>query len=161
GVEGLGRKRQRLRVAAQKADAAREVDAAREIDGAAHAPLVEVEADHATAARERLIARRPAEPAAEIEHEIVPTHARGAREFVIGGEAAVMILVEREHVLGLQALERAALLLDARQHIRRRDRVAVVEGENVIGAWLGVAAHRRALKKSRISAAASLSPMPL
>ena len=80
-------------------------------------------------------ARGPAEPGAHVEHARARRRSGPAGERLDGGQAAVVVLVELEEIVGAQrAGEPAAPAGHGGQHLGLADGMAVVEVENVHGA---------------------------
>ena len=104
-----------------------EPDAARQIVGAGHARRGEVDAGDVGAIGVGEIARRSAEAGAEVGHAGAGADAGALGQRIVGGEAAVVVLVVREKLLGTQVVEVAAARLQLGQDDRGRDRMALVE----------------------------------
>ena len=99
-LEATVGERQRTGIAADDADLRVQPDHAREPGGAGGAAGVELHRDHGRAASAGHEARRAAESGAEVEHAGARVDAGQAGQGVHRGEAAVVILVEVEQVVG-------------------------------------------------------------
>ena len=100
--------------------------------GARRAPRVgQVHAGDADAETVREEARGAAEARADVEHGHARCDGRASRQRLHGPEAAVVVLVPRPEILGL---ERSAARARARglQHLRLVDRVTIVEVDHQV-----------------------------
>jgi hypothetical protein len=100
GLEAAVGEGQGAGVTADDLDLRVQADQAREAGGAGRPSGVELHRDHAAAAPAGHEASRTAEPGAEIEHPRAGVDAGQAGEGVHRGEAAVVVLVELEQIVG-------------------------------------------------------------
>ena len=104
-----------------------QADPARELRCARNAGRSQFDARDVGAVAMCEIARRSAEPGAEIGDARARANVREPRERIGGAGAAVVVLVVRQQLIGLQIVEVAAALLQLGEDDLGRDRMAVVE----------------------------------
>jgi hypothetical protein len=116
-------------VTADDAHPAVQPDERREARGTGRAARIQLERHDLTAAASCQEARGAAQAGAEVQHARVPADARQAGQGVHRRQAAVVVLVEVEQVVGgeRRGVERAAPTAHGREHLGLADRVPVVE----------------------------------
>jgi hypothetical protein len=124
-IEGMSPNGQDDGMAADEHDPPVETDVVREPRGGRRAACVQLDADDTAATPRREKSRRTGEPRAHVEDPRGLRHAGAAREGVHRADAAVVVLIEVEEIVGGETVD--AVASGGRPHVRLVDRVAVVE----------------------------------